>query len=122
MPTSVTLDHLHDLALLFFGLAHHGDAHLHPAEKAEMLVRLRGWQPDRDPALLLHVLHEAALTYLNAPTQDQLDEAARGLKAAFRPDLRARILHDLDAIAEADGQATAGENAYVAHLRGVWEV
>lgn len=95
-----------DLAILYRALAWGADAELAPAEVAAMRDALGGWAPGADPALVDHVIREAALANADALAVrtaigrigDRLDAAAR-----------AQVLSDLRRIATADEQVTRGE-------------
>lgn len=116
----VSLDHLHDLALLYLGLAYGADAHLAPAEESEIVARLRRWQPDRDPALLQHVLREASLTYFGGASRERLEEAIRTLGRHLPEETRREVAFDLFKIARADGQVLPAESSYVHYIRTAW--
>ena len=118
----VTLHTLHDLALLYLGLAKGADEELDPSETKEMALKLRRWQPQRDPALIDHVIREAMMTYLNDPTDERLQEAAENLTDAFSDNLRQSILQDLADIARADGRVISGETSYIQNLAETWDV
>lgn len=118
----VTLHTLHDLALLYLGLAKGADKDLDPSETKEMAIKLRRWQPQRDPALIDHVIREAMMTYLNDPTDERLQEAAESLTSSFSENLRYLILQDLSDIAKADGRVRTGETAYIQSLAEIWNV
>ncbi len=118
----VTLHTLHDLALLYLGLAKGADKDLDPSETKEMAIKLRRWQPQRDPALIDHVIREAMMTYLNDPTDERLEEAARDLTESFSENLRYLILQDLSDIARADGRIHTGETEYIESLAEIWGV
>jgi len=116
----ISLDLLHELALLYLGLAHGVDAHLSPAEHAEMVARLRKWQPQHDPALLAHVLREAALTYFDESSTSRLDEAARILGASLEVDVKQEIWNDLREVARADGFLLQNETGFLATIATRW--
>jgi uncharacterized tellurite resistance protein B-like protein len=117
---SVSIAHLHDLAVLYLGLAYGADADLDSAEMQEIVARLYKWQPNRDPAMLQHVLREASMTYFNNPSRERLETIIETLGEALDPDTRAAILEDLLGIAKADGEVVALERDYISHLRRIW--
>lgn len=117
---SVSIAHLHDLAVLYLGLAYGADADLDSAEMQEIVARLYKWQPNRDPAMLQHVLREASMTYFNNPSRERLETLIDSLGQALDADTRATILEDLASIAQADGQVVELERDYIAHLRRAW--
>lgn len=119
---SISLDLLHELALLYLGLAHGVDAHLSPAEHGEMVARLRKWQPQHDPALLTHVLRDAALTYFDESTTNRLDEAARILGSSLEVGVKQEIWNDLREVARADGTTLEQEGGFLDVLATQWGV
>lgn len=118
----LTLTLLHDLALLYLGLAHGADEDLDPAEMRQISASLRRWQPDKDPALIEHVIREATLTYLNGADSERIHEAVQVLKDALSSDLRATILHDFADIARADGEILSSEQDFIHHVADEWEL
>ena len=120
MSNTIPLGQLHDLALLYLGLAYGADAELAHAEEQEIVARLYRWQPDRDPALLAHVLRDAKLTYLNDHSKARIEQAVAALGASLDPDVRHSIVEDLGHIARADGTVMEGEKDFIARLREAW--
>ncbi len=120
MSNTIPLGQLHDLALLYLGLAYGADADLAGAEEREIVARLYRWQPDRDPALLEHVLRDAKLTYLNDPSKTRIEKAIESLGTSLSPDVQRSIVDDLGRIARADGTVVAGEETFIQRLRTAW--
>lgn len=118
----LTLTLLHDLALLYLGLAHGADEDLDPAETRQISASLRRWQPDKDPALIEHVIREATLTYLNGTSSARVHEAVQVLKEALSSDLRATILHDFADIARADGEILSTEEDFIQYVADEWDL
>lgn len=118
----MTLTVLHDLALLYLGLAYGADGELNPAETQTIALKLREWQPHKDPALIDHVLREATLSYLNGAGTGRLQEVVVSLKELLDDNTRASILNDLTDIAHADGTVEVGEDNFVNRVAEVWDV
>lgn len=118
----MTLTLLHDLALLYLGLAHGADENLHPAETKQIAASLRRWQPHKDPALIDHVIREATLTYLNGTNPERMTEAVHVLKDALPQNLRLTILHDLSEIARADGEILSEERDFIGKIADEWQL
>lgn len=118
----MTLTLLHDLALLYLGLAHGTDESLHPAETKQIAASLRRWQPHKDPALIDHVIREATLTYLNGANSERMTEAVHVLRDALPENLRLTILHDLSDIARADGKILSQERDFIEKLADEWQL
>lgn len=118
----ITLTLLHDLALLYLGLAHGADQKLDPAETKQIAASLRRWQPDKDPALIDHVIREATLTYLNGTDSGRMTEAVHVLKDSLSQDLRTIILRDLAAIARADGEILSEERDFIKKIADDWDL
>ena len=118
----ITLTLLHDLALLYLGLAHGADDDLDPQETMEIAAKLRRWQPDKDPALIDHVIREATLTYLNGATDQRLSEAVQVLGSQLGKPLLKAILGDLVDIARADGIVVTGERSFINDVADAWNL
>lgn len=118
----ITLTLLHDLALLYLGLAHGADESLDPAETKQIAASLRRWQPDKDPALIDHVIREATLTYLNGTTSERMTETVHVLRDALSQDLRRVILQDLAEIARADGKILSEERNFISTIAADWDL
>ncbi len=118
----LTLTLLHDLALLYLGLAHGVDEDLDPSETRQISASLRRWQPDKDPALIEHVIREATLSYLNGTSTERIHEAVRVLKGALSSDVRATILRDFADIARADGEILSEERDFIRKVAAEWEL
>ncbi len=118
--STIPLGQLHDLALLYLGLAHGTDAHLDHAEEQTIVARLYRWQPNRDPALLTHVLRDAMLTYFDDPSPARIDRAVASLGKTLSQSVRRSIVEDLQAIARADGRVVTAEATFISRLRQTW--
>lgn len=118
----VTLALLHDMALLYLGLAHGADGTLDPEETHEIAAKLRRWQPDKDPALIDHVIREATLTYLNGSSVSRVEEAVDTLKEVLPEHLRLDVLRDLADVARADGAVVTGESDFIQSLADAWHL
>lgn len=118
----ITLTLLHDLALLYLGLAHGADDDLHPQETMEIAAKLRRWQPDKDPALIDHVIREATLTYLNGANDQRMSEAVHVLGGQLGKPLLKAILTDLVDIARADGVVVTGERTFINEIADAWNL
>ncbi|MFW5973222.1 MAG: TerB family tellurite resistance protein [Bacteroidota bacterium] len=118
----ITLALLHDLALLYLGLAHGADEDLDPHETMEIAAKLRRWQPDKDPALIDHVIREATLTYLNGANDQRLQEAVQILGNELNRPLLQSILADLVDIARADGTVVPGEKSFIREIADSWSL
>lgn len=118
----ITLAVLHDMALLYLGLAHGADGSLHPDESHEIAAKLRRWQPDKDPALIDHVMREASLSYLNGADFRQVEAAVETLKESLPEHVRQAVLRDLADIARADGSVVSGESEFIQSLADAWRL
>lgn len=117
----VKLNELHDLVLLYLGLAR-ADNELDPDETQEIALKLRQWQPDKDPALLDHVIREAELTFDNGIDDEHLQEVISELGASFSESLRRSILRDLADIARADNTVETVETDYIRRIAEGWRI
>lgn len=113
---------LHDLALLYLGLAEGADDELDASERQEVGARLRRWQPNRDPALIDHVMRDVALSYREERIEERLDEAIESLGESLPKGLRTDILRDLAEIARADGTVLDAEKTFIRRVAEAWHL
>lgn len=118
----ITLSLLHDLALLYLSLAHGTDDDLAPSESRAMAINLRRWQPDKDPALIDHVIREATLSYLNRANTTRVEDAVRTLREALPEVTRSAILSDMLEIAKADGKIIPAEGGFIREIADSWGI
>ena len=113
---------LHDLALLYLGLAQGADDELDPSETKEVAACLRRWQPDKDPALIDHVIRDVSLSFEEEATPEEVRAAVESLGESLSEDLRQEILGDLAEIARADGLVLQQEKDFVEQIAVTWGV
>jgi uncharacterized tellurite resistance protein B-like protein len=113
---------LQDLAILYLGLAKGADDDLDPAETKEVAARLRRWQPDKDPALIDHVIRDVTLSYEEEASTEEVHAAVDSLGEKLSESLRVKILDDLSDIARADGLVLKEEKNFVEHIASSWGV
>lgn len=109
---------LHDIAVIYLGLAHGADGDLDPAEARAIATRLRAQQPHQDPALIDHVMREATLTYANGRAQS-VERAVESLKSLPEEE-RSTLLQDLSTIAQADHKFMDEEKTFIEHISERW--
>lgn len=113
---------LQDLALVYLGLARGTDHHLDPSESREIAARLRRWQPDKDPALIDHVIRDVSLSYDETTDDDEVAAAVEALGSKLSEALRQSILEDLAGIARADGRVVQAEEDFIHRVADAWHV
>lgn len=113
---------LHDLALLYLGLAQGADDELDPDETKEVAACLRRWQPDKDPALIDHVIRDVSLSFEEEATTEEVRAAVESLGESLSQELRQEILDDLSEIARADGLVLQQEKDFVEQIEATWGV
>ncbi len=111
---------LHDLAFLYLELAHGADHDLDYREQRTIAAKLRQWQPYKNPKLIDHVIREATLSYLEKPSDAQMDALIDKLAKALPEALREHIISDLKEIAQADGEVLAAEERFIGRIARVW--
>src|SRR5690606_12738048 len=107
---------------LYLSLAHGADEDLDPSEHNAIAAKLRAWQPDKDPALIDHVIREATLTYLNGANRERLREAVDMLKDKLPELVLRHILVDLADIARADGEIIDEERLFIGQIAEAWNI
>ncbi|PSQ81218.1 MAG: hypothetical protein BRD46_02640 [Bacteroidetes bacterium QS_8_68_15] len=113
---------LHDLAILYLGLAQGTDDDLDPSETKEVAACLRRWQPNKDPALIDHVIRDVSLSYQEEATTEEVRKAVQSLGEALSEERRREIMGDLAEIARADGMVLQEEKDFVEQIAETWEV
>jgi len=113
---------LHDLALLYLSLAQGADDELDPSETKEVAACLRRWQPDKDPALIDHVIRDVSLSFEEEATTEEVRAAVESLGENLSQELRQEILDDLAEIARADGLVLRQEKDFVQQIATTWGV
>lgn len=116
---SITLNQLHELVLLYLGLAR-ADNDLDPNETQQIALKVRQWQPNKDPALIEHVIREAELSYENEHGTDRIKQATHELGEALPESLRRSIMRDLADIARADGRVEIDETHFIYQIAEGW--
>lgn len=113
---------LQDLALLYLGLAQGADDDFDSSEKREVAARLRHWQPDKDPALIDHVMRDVSMSYEEEASTQEVRAAVDSLGESLSEPLRQEILDDLTDIARADGFVLQEEKNFIKHIADTWGV
>lgn len=109
---------LHDIAVVYLGLAHGADGELDQTEARTIAIRLREQQPNTDPALIDHVLREAVMTYTEGRS-GAVEEAVISLKK-LPEERRLTLLKDLTSIARADRRIETTEIDFIEHIATEW--
>lgn len=94
---------MHDVALLYLTVAHGAGRSLSAGERYAALAQLRQWWPEADPAVLSHVLREAALSRLEQADAERLSALVAALERALPASTCERIARDLAATSGAAG-------------------
>lgn len=119
---TVRLGTVHDLAVLYLALTHGTDQRLEQEEQRALARVLRHWLPDRDPALIDHMIREATLSYMNGLDAPGLEALVDTLARALTMEMRRSVLDDLMALAAADHEVRPEEQAFVAQLAKAWHM
>lgn len=107
------------LAFLYLTFAHSTDGVLSPDEMRALADKLRPWAPDDDLAAVGERLKRAVGEYKSLSASARLERAEQGLEivaAQTGPTDQVTILADLRAIAAADGNVSAEEQAFMARV------
>ncbi len=119
MSTTTNPQALHAIAFLYLALGHGADGTLTGDEMRELADKLRQWVPESSLDEVGELLRAAVADYksLSADArQRKTNESAELLCDQLDADQRARVVADLQSIAEADGTVTAEEEAFIADL------
>ncbi len=113
-------DALSSLAFLYLTFSHATDGSLSMEEMRTLAEKVKGWAPDAELSEIGQVIQGAVADYKQVDAGDRLSAArARAASLASFADAaaRARIVADLEAIAEADGEVSGGERTFIDELK-----
>jgi len=113
-------DALSSLAFLYLTFSHATDGSLSMEEMRTLAEKVKGWAPDAELSEIGQVIQGAVADYKQVEAGDRLATArARAASLASFADAaaRARIVADLEAIAEADGEVSGGERTFIDELK-----
>ena len=116
-----TTDHasLRSLAFLYLTFSHATDGSLAMEEMRTLASKVQGWAPGVGLDVLGGIIKEAMVEYKAVPDADKLATAHQraGLLKASAPDALAKIVADLEDIANADGSLSDAERTFIEQLR-----
>ncbi|NJK33453.1 MAG: TerB family tellurite resistance protein [Deltaproteobacteria bacterium] len=110
---------LHALAFLYLSFGHSTDGTLSGDEMRTLATKLRAWAPDSTLEQIGELLRSVVGEYkaLSSDAREEKGEAAvELLRGQLDAEQRARILADLQAIAEADGNVSSEESSFIDRL------
>ncbi|MBV1862787.1 MAG: hypothetical protein KUG77_30475 [Nannocystaceae bacterium] len=113
-------DALSSLAFLYLTFSHATDGSLSMEEMRTLAEKVKGWAPDAELPQIGQVIQGAVADYKGVEPADRLSAAReRAASLASFADAHAltRIVADLEAIANADGEVTGGERAFIDELK-----
>ena len=113
---------MHDLALIYFALAHGADDEMAPAESEAIQEKMRTWFPEARPRLIREATEEVLLVYVGASREAMIEAAAASLREALPKELRIGVLNDLADLASVDGAIVPGEVRFIQKLAQYWGV
>ena len=115
-------DLLHELAFIYFVLAHGTDQELSGREVDVMVRKLQEWQPQLGEDQVRRVLASALARYGSRGREDALTAAISKVRTGLPTDQRMAALNDLVKIANADGVFLDDEEDLINRLLAEWEV
>ncbi|MGH1449694.1 MAG: TerB family tellurite resistance protein [Pseudomonadaceae bacterium] len=113
-------DALSSLAFLYLTFSHATDGSLSMEEMRTLAEKVQGWAPGAELAEIGQVIQGAVADYKQVAAADRLGAArqrATSLASFANAEARARIVSDLEAIAGADGEVSAGERTFIDELK-----
>lgn len=113
---------LHDIALIYIGLAYGTDHNLTDAELNVIVesIKKRGERMTIDDART--VVMDAVAVYLAGDSATEIANSIHLLKASLSPKSRQRTLDDLVRIAKSDGLLLGSERSMISVLAEAWEL
>ncbi len=113
---------LHDIGLLAIAVAHGSTGSLSGGEIDKMVERLRGWRMDLDDDDVRDIIRSAIGAYRDGELRDEIHRSAQSVKERLPHAMRLIVLHDIIAVAEADGQMNEAERDMIGSLAQAWQL
>lgn len=113
-------DALSSLAFLYLTFSHATDGALTMEEMRTLADKVKSWAPEADLKEVGAVIQGAVAEYKQVPAGQHLDAArqkAAGLASIGDAAVLARIISDLETIANADGSVSDGERTFIDELK-----
>ena len=113
-------DALSSLAFLYLTFSHATDGSLSMEEMRTLAEKVKGWAPGAELSEIGEVIQGAMADYKKVEAADRLTaarERAASLASFSDAAARARIVADLEAIANADGEVSGGERTFIDELK-----
>ena len=113
-------DALSSLAFLYLTFSHATDGSLSMEEMRTLAEKVKGWAPGVELAEIGQLIQRAVADYKQVDAADRLAtarERAASLGSFADAEARARIVADLEAIADADGEVSPGERTFIDELK-----
>ena len=113
---------IHDLALVYIGLAHRADRDLVPDEIEAIKLKIAEWLPASIPSDVTTIVRKALGRYSENLDSAILQTAVDSVRDAIPVHQRAALLRDLMFVAEADGVILVEERAIIDNLASAWNI
>lgn len=113
---------IHDLAVLYIGIAHRTDNELTADEVAAITRKLAEWLPDSLPDDVTNVIESAMSAYSRGDHDRILDNAMHAVEASVPDHQRSAVLNDLMYIARADRVVLVEERNLIARIAQAWGI
>ena len=113
---------IHDLALVYIGLAHDTDHHLSSEEIEAITEKLEEWLPDTDHEEVLQVVKDALREYAQSSERERFDESVESIQRSVPAHQRQVLLEDLQYIADSDGELLRPEQDLIDELAKAWDM
>ena len=113
-------DALSTLAFIYLTFSHATNGNLAMEEMRTLADKVKSWAPGASLEQIGHVIKGSVAEYKQVPAGHHLATArqkASALATFADPGARARIIADLEAIAGADGEVSAGERTFIDELQ-----
>lgn len=111
---------MHDLAVLYLGLAHSADEDLSEVEIASIITRFQTWQPDLEEDAVRTILRDVLEAYAEEDSDQLVQSAVQVVGELLPAGQRLAVLDDLAQVAKADGRVTSEEAKMITSLSGRW--
>ncbi len=121
MNTNETWTRAHDLALLLITVGHSSEADLTNAEFDSVIESVSEWRPDDSIEEVREIVFEAVSVFQQSDVDEEVARSIRSLKTELSPEQRERAMHNVMAVAEADGVIQDNERSLITVIGEIWE-
>jgi len=112
----------HDLALLLITVGYSSEQDLTDSELDSVINSIAKWRPEDSQEEVREIVFEAVAVFQASDVDEEVARSIRSLKNTLSPEQRDQAMHDVVAVAEADGVIQDTERSLIAVVGDIWEI